>query len=88
MITTALLIMAGTFLKALFDIFLNSGTSGAPEEFTEAMTYVFSQARGLDFFFPVHEALTMFRWGILIFFTFFFFKVGMWIYSKIPIIGK
>lgn len=81
MILTALFTVLAGFIKLINDTFLSEG-SGGPAEFTEAMEYVFSQARGLDTVFPIHEALEIFRWGILIFFTFFFYTVGVSIYNK------
>lgn len=87
MITTALLLTTGILLKALFDLTLTE-SSGTPDEIIESFEYIMSYARGLNTFLPVSEALTIFRLGILAFFSFWFFRFGMWVYSKIPIIGK
>jgi len=87
MITTALLIIVGSLLKAIFDLTLTEG-SGIPNEIQGYFEYIMSYARGVNTFLPVEEALTIFRWGILIFFAFWFFRFGMWVYSKIPFIGK
>jgi len=87
MITTALLITIGTLLKTIFDLTLTE-SSGIPNEIEGYFETLLAYARGVNTFLPVEEALTIFRLSILTFFSFWFFKFGMWVYSKIPIIGK
>jgi len=87
MITTSLLIIIGGLLKAIFDLTLTE-SSGIPDEIAGYFETLWAYARGVNTFLPVEEALTIFRLSILLFFSYWFFKFGIWVYSKIPFIGK
>jgi len=81
MITSAIINAFSAFVEFIGN-FLPNG-AGVSDNFQDSFELLYSYMYGLDWLFPVTEAMQIFRWSILIYFGIFLYKSLNWTLNKL-----